>query len=1156
VLAAVLLLATAACAQAARPAPSYPTGFSERVLVDGLQAPTAVAWAPDGRMFVATKQGDVEVAQSGSTNSTRIIDISGQVNHSGDRGLLGLAVDAEFAQNNYVYLLYTYDVDPLPGDSESSRTVARLERWTITPGNVATFDKVLLGSYVQGACPPARNDLDCIPSDDLSHSIGTVRADADGSLWVGAGDAASYGEADPLALRSYDERSMAGKIMHIDREGRGLEEHPFCPGTTDLTQVCTKIWAKGFRNPYRFQIRPGGRGLMVGDVGWNQYEELDAVSQGGGDYGWPCYEATHRTPDYRDWDECGPEYAKEGTPQAHKLPVYEYPHPVGNTVIAGPTYTGNRYPSEIGGDVFYGDYAGKTIRRVTLDDQDQVVETKDFASGWEGMVGLEQAPNGNLVGVDIGTFSEDGAIREIVYEGREPEAAASATPTSGPTPLTVDFTGSSSFDADDEQLTYDWDFGDGTAHSSAVNPRHVYQSAGTFTARLTVSDDDGHSDTATVTIRPGTTAPQASITQPADGSTYRGGEAITLKGTGEDLQDGSLPGGSLAWRVLLHHGDHVHTLTQSTGAQVTFNALEDHDADSHYEVRLTATDSSGLTGSRTITLRPETAPARITSIPSGAPVTYGGRDFTAPLSTDTAVGFKTSLTADASFTRNGRTFYFDRWSDGGNRARSAYKVPASGFDLRAYYREDKAAGRPATASTSEPGHAPGQAVDGTEATYWGSEFLDAQWWQVDLGTQRKVDQVRLAWTAAYPDSYEVQTSSDGATWSTASEVTMTRVPHGTSPGTATTTFATRTARYVRIRSGPRATEWGVAFSDARVLGPADSGTLPETSISSGPSGPTRQTSASWGFTGTAGASFECKLDGANWSACTSPKTFTGLSGGSHTFLVRAVGDAGEDPTPASRTVVVDTSTPPLVPPGGSAPTPTAPKAPPPKAKPTPKPTPKPSYSSTLMSTRGLGALFGLGDGGAGARDSTGGRAGRFHGSPRRARRLTGARGTGWARAFDGRDDWVALDPASLGRPRAFSLELWVKASPNRRTAYLLAAAADRGRDGFSLALDRRSRVVVAAARRPAQAARLLGPPLGAVPRHVVLTYDGRRLRLYVDGRLRRTGRARLTWNRARRLVLGADEDGRNRFKGILDDLSLYDRALPASTVAAHRAAGR
>ena len=908
-LAAVLLLAGAAWAQRAEAAASYPTGFSDKVIASGLGAPTGVAWTPDGRMFVAEKDGKLEVVNPGSTTPIQVLDISSRVNHAADRGLLSVAVDANYAVNNYVYLLYTYDLGgPLMPDGDGPM-VSRLERFRITPGNVATFDKVLLGSYVAGPCPTARNDLDCIPSDDLSHSIGTVRAAPDGTLWVGSGDAASFGDVDRLALRTYDEQSMAGKIMHIDRDGKALAGHPFCPANNSPDAVCAKLYAKGFRNPYRFTLRPNGGGLVVGDVGWNQREEVDVISQGGGNYGWPCYEAGQRTPDYREWPECEAEYAKEGTADAHIGPSYEYPHPIGNTVIGGPTYTGQRYPSSMDGDVFYGDYKAKTIRRLVLDGQGQVVDNKDFAENFEGMVGIEQAPNGNLVGVDIGTFNNDGVVREIVYQGREPEALASATPTSGPTPLTVDFTGSASYDADSDDLTFDWDFGDGTAHGTTENPRHVYTTAGTYTATLTVTDREGNSDTATVTIRPGNDAPTAAITSPADNSLYRGGSTISLSGTGTDRQDGGLGGSALSWNVVLHHGDHVHPLHQATGAATSFTAATDHDADSYYEITLTAKDSTGLTGSRSIVLRPETAQARINSTPAGAPITYSGRDFTAPLNTPTAIGFRTSLSAAATFVRDGRTFYFDRWSDGGARTRNGVAVPPEGLDLRAYYREDKSAGKSATASSTEGGHDPGDALDGDPATYWGSSFANNQWWQVDLGSQRQVDQVRLDWTAAYPTQYKIQTSANGSTWADATTVSLSTVPHGSPKGVVETTFPARAARYVRILSLTRATEWGNAFFDARVLGPADT-VLPDTAITSGPSGTSQQSrTASWAFSGDAGATFECKLDSGTWQACTSPKSVPDMTDGTHTFQVRAVNDAGEDPTPATRTVTVDNAAP-------------------------------------------------------------------------------------------------------------------------------------------------------------------------------------------------------------------------------------------------------
>ena len=153
---------------------------------------------------------------------------------------------------------------------------------------------MLLGTASEGKCPAPSNTLDCIPSDGSTHTIGTVRADSDGALWVSTGDGSDAGGVEPTAFQTYDERTYRGKVMHIDRNGRGLPGHPMCPSDTNLDHVCTKLYAKGFRQPFRLQLRPG-KTPIVGDVGWYTREELDALRPGG-DYGWPCYEGTIRTP--------------------------------------------------------------------------------------------------------------------------------------------------------------------------------------------------------------------------------------------------------------------------------------------------------------------------------------------------------------------------------------------------------------------------------------------------------------------------------------------------------------------------------------------------------------------------------------------------------------------------------------------------------------------------------------------------------------------------------------------------------------------------------------------------------------------------------------------------------------------------------------------
>ena len=285
-------------------AATLPAGFTEQTMVSGLTRPMDVAWAPDGRMFVIQKDGLLlVVTRRGQPEGTvRVQDFSPIVNGQNDRGLLGLAVDADFAANRYVYLLFTYDIDP-PGPGKEVRrgdgvpTASPAGRpGAAQPGDGA--DRHSRYGDVDGPCPAPTNEVDCIPAEGTTHSVGTVRADPDGTLWVGSGD--GYSEEAEFPARAYHEESLAGKIIHVDRDGNGLPGHPFCPGETDLRLVCTKIHARGFRNPFRFTLRPGG-GLVVGDVGWRAREELDLIdADGGGNYGWPCREGKLATPDYTD----------------------------------------------------------------------------------------------------------------------------------------------------------------------------------------------------------------------------------------------------------------------------------------------------------------------------------------------------------------------------------------------------------------------------------------------------------------------------------------------------------------------------------------------------------------------------------------------------------------------------------------------------------------------------------------------------------------------------------------------------------------------------------------------------------------------------------------------------------------------------------------
>lgn len=230
---------------------------------------------------------------------------------------------------------------------------------------------------------------------------------------------------------------------------------------------------------------------------------------------------------------------------------------------------------------------------------------------------------------------------------------------------------------------------------------------------------------------------------------------------------------------------------------------------------------------------------------------------------------------------------------------------------------EKAHARPAIASSyeSSPGfQAPYLAVDGSSSTRWASvQGSDNEWWQVDLGAARPLNQVQVDWEAAYASHYQILTSSDGSTFSDAADV------YPSSAGTQTTTFPTQTARYVRLQGIARATQWGYSFYEVRVYGPADGlnpaydTTPPHTTITGGPASGSSSTStgASFTFASTEGGSvFQCQLDGGTWSGCFSPTTYSSLPTGTHTFAVRAVDPSGNvDPNPATTSWTIGTPPP-------------------------------------------------------------------------------------------------------------------------------------------------------------------------------------------------------------------------------------------------------
>ena len=467
-----------------------PANFVTETVVSGLEVPTAMAFAPDGRIFVTEKAGKVRVIKNGVLLPTPFLDFSSKINQSGDRGMLGIAIDPSFSSNRYIYLSYTYENSPANPDGPKTGRVVRVK----ANGDVmqAGSEKILVGTVSGTTTTPSCNQYavtaDCIPSDSLSHSVGGLRFGPDGKLYASLGDGADFGTVDENARKALNVDSLAGKIIRINKDGTAPNSNPYYE-RRNTTSNRSKVWTYGHRNSFRFNFRPSNGALFFGEVGWFSFEEIN-VAQKGGNYGWPCREGMIATPGYN----CTTTGAID--------PIHTFAHIQGNSnAIIGGTFAGAAYPAAYQGDYFFGELGTGKIFRMKVNAQNQKTSVEDFLDGADGPVEFVTGPDGSIYYISIFT----GSIRKLVYKtDLAPNAVASATPTTGAAPLTVALSATGSTDPESLPLSFAWNFGDGSATTTiATTTSHIYAQNGIYTATLTVRDPAGNTDTDTVRITVG-----------------------------------------------------------------------------------------------------------------------------------------------------------------------------------------------------------------------------------------------------------------------------------------------------------------------------------------------------------------------------------------------------------------------------------------------------------------------------------------------------------------------------------------------------------------------------------------------------------------------------------------------------------------------------
>ena len=594
-----------------------PAGFTKQLLASGLANPTVFAFAPNGDIYLGEQGGAILIYRNGQVLPTPVVTLN--TDGSGEKGLLGLALDPNFATNGYMYVSYT-----------TLDEHAQLSRFTVQNGVASLASEVV---YLKG------NQLQ-----NMHHSANDLHIGPDGKLWWSVGDnVPSISNAQALT-------NIYGKILRFNLDGTIPNDNPFIhvPGAVPA------IYAYGLRNPFRFTFLPNGQ-AMTEDTGSSYWEEMDTI-QPGGNYGWDFYEG--------NCGSCG-----------YINPAYAYGHlPVDGAASAIAAYTGSVFPRLYDQVVFFGDYNRGDIEAVAFDPTYHT-ETSDtvFDSSAGTIADLQEGPDGNLYYVSIfeGTFTKISATGPF-----SPTAAASVSPNAGIGPLTVQFSSTGSSEPYARPLTYSWNFGDGTAPSTAANPSHTYTVNGTYTATLTVSSGS-QSSNATTTVVVGHTAPTASITNPLAGATYHAGQTVTFSGSAVDAVDGVLPASAYTWQVDFYSNGLAQPFYSSeapypfygpvTGVtSSSFHIPEDlsNDPTTFYRSTLNVVDSLGIHTVVTRDIHPvATSWSATTNVP-GAAYVVDGTWHTSAYTTQDSVGVQHVLIGVPTQTIGGIRYRFHGWSDG------------------------------------------------------------------------------------------------------------------------------------------------------------------------------------------------------------------------------------------------------------------------------------------------------------------------------------------------------------------------------------------------------------------------------------------------------------------------------------------------------------
>jgi len=597
-------------------------GFT-RIQVGGtLNTPTVLAFAPDGRIFVAQQSGALRVIKAGTLLTTPFVSLT--VNSSGERGLIGVTLDPDFISNNYIYVYYT-----VPSAGVGIAPFNRISRFT------ANGDVALAGSE------QIILNLDPLSS-ATNHNGGAIAFGTDGKLYVAVGDNAN--SSTPQNLDTYH-----GKFLRINKDGSAPSDNPFFSPTA--SEQRKRIWAFGLRNPYTFSIQPVTGKIFVNDVGQNAVEEINDATVGGRNFGWPTAEGASTNPNFTN-------------------PIFLYNHtgaaPTGCAITGGtffnPQFT--TYPAAYIGKYFFQDFCTNWI--YSLDLSGTPTATLFASSVGGSSVSLMTGPDGNLYYLSRGSqalYKITSASSSAPAIIQQPSSISVSVGESAE--LTVSATGTAPFQ-------YQWQKNEvdisGANQSSLTINNAQLTDPGNYRVRVTNIAGQIFSNTAVLTVIENS-KPVSQILTPIAGTLYSAGTTLSFSGAGTDAEDGVLSASAMSWQINFHHDDHKHDEPSRSGVSSgTFDIPDEGETSANvwYRIILTVMDSKGSVGKDSIDVYPRKSFLNFVTNPPGLQITIDGQPRIAPIAIESVEGLKREIGTPAIQELDGVGYEFSSWLHGGD----------------------------------------------------------------------------------------------------------------------------------------------------------------------------------------------------------------------------------------------------------------------------------------------------------------------------------------------------------------------------------------------------------------------------------------------------------------------------------------------------------